>query len=94
MNNIKYANFDATDERKFLAKPHLLLYAFLTRNAEVYEACRAASIHEKITSFPDGYLSKVGERGVKLSGGELQRVCPSRGVCMAPMLTLFIGSNS
>lgn len=48
---------------------------FLTRSTEVYDACRAASIHEKIMSFPDGYLSKVGERGVKLSGGELQRVC-------------------
>jgi ABC-type multidrug transport system fused ATPase/permease subunit len=41
---------------------------------DIYEACRAASIHEKILSFPDGYLSQVGERGVRLSGGELQRV--------------------
>lgn len=32
-------------------------------------------IHEKILTFPDGYQSKVGERGIKLSGGELQRVC-------------------
>lgn len=44
---------------------------------DVYEACRAASIHEKILTFPDAYNSKVGERGVKLSGGELQRVSPS-----------------
>jgi hypothetical protein len=42
--------------------------------AEVFSACKAASIHDKILSFPDGYNSKVGERGVKLSGGELQRV--------------------
>lgn len=40
----------------------------------MYAACRAASIHDKIMSFPDGYASKVGERGVRLSGGELQRV--------------------
>jgi ABC-type multidrug transport system fused ATPase/permease subunit len=41
---------------------------------EVYEACRAASIHDKILSFPDGYETKVGERGLRLSGGEKQRV--------------------
>ena len=36
---------------------------------EVYQACRAASIHEKILSFPDGYETRVGERGLRLSGG-------------------------
>ncbi|KAF2111806.1 hypothetical protein BDV96DRAFT_602847 [Lophiotrema nucula] len=43
------------------------------RDDEVYEACKAAAIHDKILTFPDGYLSKIGERGVKLSGGERQR---------------------
>lgn len=41
---------------------------------EVYEACRSASIHDKIVSFPQGYATVVGERGLKLSGGEKQRV--------------------
>jgi ABC-type multidrug transport system fused ATPase/permease subunit len=41
---------------------------------EVHEACRNAVIHEKILSFPNGYHSKIGERGVKLSGGEKQRL--------------------
>ena len=41
---------------------------------DVYEACRAASIHDKILTFPDGYKTKVGERGLRLSGGEKQRV--------------------
>lgn len=41
---------------------------------EVYAACRAASIHDRILSFPDGYETKVGERGLRLSGGEKQRV--------------------
>ncbi|GMG07374.1 unnamed protein product [Aspergillus oryzae] len=41
---------------------------------EVYAACRAASIHDRIMSFPDGYETKVGERGLRLSGGEKQRV--------------------
>src|SRR3954452_8372711 len=42
---------------------------------DVFEACRAASIHDKIQTFPDGYNTKVGERGLRLSGGEKQRVC-------------------
>src|SRR5437667_12294910 len=41
---------------------------------EVYDACRVASIHERIMSFPDGYGTKVGERGMRISGGEKQRV--------------------
>lgn len=41
---------------------------------EVYEACRAASIHDRILSFPEAYETKVGERGLRLSGGEKQRV--------------------
>jgi ABC-type transport system involved in Fe-S cluster assembly fused permease/ATPase subunit len=40
----------------------------------VKEACKAAAIHDKIMSFPDNYQSIVGERGVRLSGGELQRI--------------------
>lgn len=41
---------------------------------DVYAACRFASIHERILSFPDGYETRVGERGLRLSGGEKQRV--------------------
>lgn len=42
-------------------------------NIDVYAACRSAAIHDKIMSFPDGYLTSVGEVA-KLSGGEKQRV--------------------
>lgn len=42
--------------------------------ADVYEACKAANIHDRILAFPDQYETKVGERGLKLSGGERQRV--------------------
>ena len=42
--------------------------------AEVIEACKAASIHQRILNFPDGYETAVGERGLKMSGGEKQRV--------------------
>ncbi|KAJ5338351.1 hypothetical protein N7452_005079 [Penicillium brevicompactum] len=45
---------------------------------EIYEACRAAAIHEKILTFVSGYDTKVGEQGVKLSGGELQRIAIAR----------------
>jgi ABC-type multidrug transport system fused ATPase/permease subunit len=45
---------------------------------EVIDACKDAALHENIMSRPDGYNTKVGERGVKLSGGELQRVAIAR----------------
>src|SRR5690606_30782968 len=41
---------------------------------EIEAAARGASIHHFIESLPDGYGAKVGERGLKLSGGEKQRV--------------------
>ncbi len=47
-------------------------------DAEVWEACKAACIHDKILSLPKGYNSEVGERGVKLSGGERQRIAIAR----------------
>ncbi|KAJ3941599.1 uncharacterized protein N0V96_008312 [Colletotrichum fioriniae] len=58
-----------------------LLYA--DRNAsqaDVYEACKAANIHDRILAFPDGYDTKVGERGLKLSGGERQRIAIARAI--------------
>jgi len=42
--------------------------------ADVFEACKAANIHDRILAFPEQYNTKVGERGLKLSGGERQRV--------------------
>lgn len=56
---------------------------------EVYEACRAASIHDKIMGFPDGYQTKVGERGLKLSGGEKQRVAIARTILKDPRIILL-----
>jgi ABC-type transport system involved in Fe-S cluster assembly fused permease/ATPase subunit len=58
-----------------------LLYA--NQNAtetDVYEACRAANIHDRIMDFPDRYETVVGERGLKLSGGERQRVAIARAI--------------
>lgn len=56
---------------------------------EIFEACRAASIHERILQFADGYETKVGERGVKLSGGERQRVAIARTILKNPKITLL-----
>jgi ABC-type transport system involved in Fe-S cluster assembly fused permease/ATPase subunit len=47
---------------------------------EVIEAAKQAKIHDTIVSFPDGYDTKVGERGMKLSGGEKQRVAIARAI--------------
>ncbi|KAK7562339.1 putative transport protein [Phyllosticta paracitricarpa] len=56
---------------------------------EVQEACKVASIHEKILSFPDGYNTSVGERGLRLSGGEKQRIAIARAVLKRPQIMLL-----
>ncbi|KAL9610440.1 MAG: hypothetical protein Q9167_004865 [Letrouitia subvulpina] len=61
---------------------------------EVMSACKGASIHEKILSFTDGYSSKVGEKGVKLSGGELQRVAIARTILKDPRMILLDEATS
>ncbi|KAI9815309.1 MAG: hypothetical protein M1827_002789 [Pycnora praestabilis] len=61
---------------------------------DVFEACKAAAIHEKILSFPNGYSTKVGERGVKLSGGELQRVSIARAILKNPRIILLDEATS
>ncbi|KAK3984354.1 hypothetical protein QBC44DRAFT_253066 [Cladorrhinum sp. PSN332] len=70
-------------------------YARLTAtDDEVYEACQAASIHEQIMGFTDGYQTRVGERGVKLSGGELQRVAIARAILKRPAIVLLDEATS
>lgn len=70
-------------------------YAKMTAtDEEVYEACRAACIHDKILSFTNGYSTKVGERGVKLSGGELQRVAIARAILKRPDIVLLDEATS
>ncbi|KAH5507218.1 hypothetical protein HBI24_171840 [Parastagonospora nodorum] len=56
---------------------------------EVHEACRAAAIHDTIIRYSKGYNTHVGERGVKLSGGEAQRLAIARALLKdAPIVLL------
>jgi ABC-type transport system involved in Fe-S cluster assembly fused permease/ATPase subunit len=64
-----------------------------TRN-EVEEAARLAHLHDFILSLPEGYETRVGERGVKLSGGEKQRVSIARAVIKRPTLYVFDEATS
>ncbi|UTY57499.1 ABC transporter ATP-binding protein/permease [Massilia sp. erpn] len=61
---------------------------------EIVAAARAASIHDFIESLPDGYASLVGERGLKLSGGEKQRVAIARTLLKNPAILIFDEATS
>jgi ATP-binding cassette subfamily B protein len=61
---------------------------------DIVAAARAASIHDFIESLPDGYQTMVGERGLKLSGGEKQRVAIARTLLKNPAILIFDEATS
>lgn len=62
--------------------------------ADVIAAAKYADIHEKILTFPNGYETQVGERGLRLSGGEKQRVAIARTILKAPKIVLLDEATS
>lgn len=61
---------------------------------QLQAACRAANIHEFISSLPDGYDTMVGERGYRLSGGEKQRVAIARVILKDPKILVLDEATS
>ncbi|KAJ4290829.1 hypothetical protein N0V90_010024 [Kalmusia sp. IMI 367209] len=61
---------------------------------DIISACRAASIHDKVQTFADGYKTRVGENGVKLSGGEVQRLAVARVMLKDPPILILDEATS
>lgn len=63
-------------------------------NEDIIEAAKAAKIHDFVTSLPNGYQTTVGERGLKLSGGEKQRVGIARTILKNPPILILDEATS
>ena len=63
-------------------------------HADIVAAAQAARIHDMIMATPDGYATRVGERGLKLSGGEKQRVAIARTLLKNPPILIFDEATS
>ncbi|GAB0090608.1 ATP-binding cassette sub-family B member 6 [Sergentomyia squamirostris] len=61
---------------------------------DVISAAKSADIHQRILTFPDQYDTQVGERGLRLSGGEKQRVAIARTILKAPYIVLLDEATS
>ncbi len=62
--------------------------------ADIVSAAKIAHIHDFVIGLPDGYETKVGERGLKLSGGEKQRIAIARAVIKKPSIFVFDEATS
>ena len=75
-------------------KENLLFAKADATQKEIEEACRIANIHDFIVSQPDGYDTQVGNRGLKLSGGEKQRLSIARVILKDPKILILDEATS
>ena len=61
---------------------------------DVFAAAKTADVHDSIMRMPDGYDTRVGERGLKLSGGEKQRVAIARAILKDSPIILYDEATS
>jgi ATP-binding cassette, subfamily B, bacterial len=75
-------------------RENLLFSKMDAGDEEIIQACKTANIHELIMSLSDGYETMVGERGIKLSGGEKQRLSIARTLLKNPRVVILDEATS